>query len=317
LKSFADDPAGLGDLRGRFGKVVPFRVGAGDDASCFNLNQVTRPRLLATNVAELSKLGAFSIKSVVDGYRKDWSVLGEGPMMRAFVDESTLMWVLKRKLGDRLIYQDERGVDFPVEIAGTLDATVFQGSVVVDDARFLEHFPSAGGARVFLMDSQLEADAGRAELQKILADRGVVVQTTRERLAAFHNVENTYIAVFHLLGGLGVLIGSAGLGLVTARNMMERRSEFAILHTLGIPADVTRRMVVLEVAQCIRWGLGIGLVAAVISILPSLPTQGIWRTAGWLALWVTLIAANAGFWSWIGYRGPLRHACRGLEEVSS
>ena len=317
LKTSADDPAGLGDSRGCFGKVVPFRVGAGDDASCFNLNQVTRPRLLATDVAELSKLGAFSIKSVVDGCRKDWSTLGEGSVMRAFVDESTLMWVLKRKLGDRLIYQDERGVDFPVEIAGTLDATVFQGSVVVDDARFLKHFPSAEGARVFLMESQLEADAGRAELQKILADRGAVVQTTRERLSAFHGVENTYIAVFHLLGGLGVIIGSAGLGLVTARNMRERRSEFAILYTLGIPADVTRQMVVLEVAQCIRWGLGIGLAAAVISILPSLPTQGIWRTAGWLALWVTLIAANAGFWSWIGYRGPLRRARGGLEEVSS
>jgi putative ABC transport system permease protein len=143
------------------------------------------------------------------------------------------------------------------------------------------------------------------------------VETTRERLAAFHDVENTYIAVFHLLGGLGVLIGSAGLGLVTARNMRERRSEFAILHVLGIPLDVTRRMVVLEVAQCIRWGLGIGLAAAVISILPSLSVQGIWRTAGWLALWVTMIAVNAGFWSWIGYRGPLRRACRGLEEVST
>lgn len=307
LKSVADDPAGLGDSRGRFGKVVSFRIGAGDDASCFNLNQVTRPRLLATDVAELSKLGAFSIKSVAGGCRKDWSTLGEGPVMRAFVDESTLMWVLKRKLGDRLIYQDERGVDFPVEIAGTLDASVFQGSVVVDDVRFLEHFPSAEGARVFLMESQQEADAGRAELQKILADRGAVVQTTRERLAAFHDVENTYIAVFHLLGGLGVLIGSAGLGLVTARNMRERRSEFSILHVLGIPLDVTRKMVVLEVAQCIRWGLGIGLAAAVISILPSLSVQGIWRTAGWLALWVTMIAANAWFWSWIGYRGPLRH----------
>ncbi|MEI6175778.1 MAG: FtsX-like permease family protein [Verrucomicrobiota bacterium] len=317
LKSPADDPAGLGDSRGRFGKVVPFRIGAGDDASCFNLNQVTRPRLLATDVAVLSKLGAFSIKSVADGCRKDWSTLGEGSVMRAFVDESTLMWVLKRKLGDRLIYQDERGVDFPVEIAGTLDATVFQGSVVVDDARFLGYFPSAEGARVFLMESQQDADVGRSELQKILADRGAVVQTTRERLAAFHDVENTYIAVFHLLGGLGVLIGSAGLGLVTARNMMERRSEFAILHTLGIPADVTRRMVVLEVAQCIRWGLGIGLAAAMISIFPSLPAQGIWRTAGWLALWVTLIAANAEFWSWIGYRGPLRRACCGLEDVSS
>ena len=29
-------------------------------------------------------------------------------------------------------------------------------------------------------------------------------------VAAFHGVENTYISIFHLLGGLGVILGSAG-----------------------------------------------------------------------------------------------------------
>ena len=70
-----------------------------------------------------------------------------------------------------------------------------------------------------------------------------MVETTAGRLAAFHGVENTYIAIFHLLGGLGVVLGSAGLGLVTARNLAERKFEFAMLHTLGVPARVSRRVV--------------------------------------------------------------------------
>ncbi len=110
--------------------------------------------------------------------------------MRAFVDESTLLWVLKKKLGEQVVYQDEWGREFPVEIAGTLDGTVFQGSFVVDEARFLEHYPSAGGARVLLVESGPDIEAGRAVLQRSLADIGGSVTSTRERLEAFNGVEN-------------------------------------------------------------------------------------------------------------------------------
>jgi hypothetical protein len=79
------------------------------------------------------------------------SPLRDGEVMRAFVDETTLLWVLKKKLGDLLIYQDEWGRDFPIEIVGPLDGSVFQRSLVVDEARFLEHYPSAEGARLSLI----------------------------------------------------------------------------------------------------------------------------------------------------------------------
>jgi putative ABC transport system permease protein len=313
----ADDVLDLGAVRGQFGRVLPLRVGPGDDASCFNLNSVARPRLLATDSASLAALGAFPIKQVVAGCAKDWNCLREGAVMRAFVDETTLLWVLKKKLGERLVYQDEWGREFAVELAGTLDGTVFQGSLVVDEARFLQHYPAAGGARVFLLDSRTGLAAGRATLQRTLAEQGATVATTGERLAAFHGVENTYLAIFHLLGGLGVLVGSAGLGLVTARNLRERRYEFAILHTLGVPGAVTRRVVLHEVAQCLRWGLGIGLLAALVPLLPGLAGlsgSGLAKSLGWIGLLVVAIAANAWLWAWLGYRRQIRGALSATRE---
>ena len=297
-----DDLKDLGGNRSRFGEVLPLRIGVGDDASCFNLNTVSRPRLLAADTAVLARRGAFPIKAVIDGCAKSWNALREGEVMRAFVDEATLLWVLKRKPGDRILYQDEWGRDFPVEIAGTLDGTVFQGAFVVDEARFLKHYPSAEGHRLFLMECEGDPEAGRAILQKVLADRGVRVETTSGRMEAFHGVENTYIAIFHLLGGLGVIIGSAGLGLVTARNLAERHAEFAILHAIGLPADVTRRVVFHEVGQIIRWGIGIGLVAALVSIVPSLSSGGLGKSLAWIGLLVLLMAGNAWFWSWLAIR---------------
>ncbi|MEI6674611.1 MAG: FtsX-like permease family protein [Verrucomicrobiota bacterium] len=310
----ANDLLGLGAARSQFGQVLPLRVGAGDDASCFNLNSVTRPRLLATDVAMLARIGAFPLKQVLAGCAKDWNILRQGEVMRAFVDETTLLWVLKKKLGERLLYQDEWGREFPVEIAGTLDGSVFQGSLVVDETRFLQHYPAAEGPRIFMLESNLAPDTGRAELQRVLADQGAAVTTTGERLAAFNSVENTYIAIFHLLGGLGVIVGSAGLGLLTARNLSERRYEFAILHSLGVPVATTRRVVLLEVRQFIRWGLGIGLLAAMISITPTLSAGGMARSLAWIGLLVAAIAANAVFWSWLGYRRQIRSALNVSQE---
>jgi len=298
----ADDPAGLGEVREHFGEVLPMRIGAGDDASCFNLNKVTRPRLLATDMAELSHLGAFSIKSVITDCNRDWNILREGEVLRAFVDETTLLWVMKKHLGDRISYQDEWGQDFLVEIAGTLDDSIFQGSMVVDETRFLQHYPSAEGARLFLIDDSKAIGTELAILQKSLADQGAVVTTTHERLEAFHGVENTYIMIFNVLGGLGIVVGSAGLGLVTARNLLERRHEFAILHTLGIPAEVIRHVVLLEVAQFIHWGLGIGVAAALVAILPLSSAGGIRNPFVLVALLVLLVATNAWFASWLAFR---------------
>ena len=304
----ADDVLELGAVRADFGRVLPMRIGPGDDASCFNLNSVARPRLLATNVATLAKLGAFPIKQVLPGYAKSWDCLRGGPVLRAFVDETTLLWVLKKKLGEQIIYQDEWGCEFPVELSGTLDGSVFQGCLVVDEPGLLIHYPSAEGPRLFLFESSNASAAGRAELQIALADAGASVTSTRERLAAFNSVENTYLAIFHLLGGLGVLVGSAGLGLLTASNLHARRYEFAILHTLGVPTAVTRRVVLSEVAQFICWGLSIGMLAALIAILPMLSAGSMLKSLGWTAVLVAAIAANAWGCSWLGYRRQLRRA---------
>jgi hypothetical protein len=270
--------------------------------------------LLATDAAAIARLGAFPIKQVSAGSQKNWNALREGEVTRAFVDETTLLWVLKKKLGERLTYQDEWGRDFPIEIAGTLDGSVFQGSLLVDEARFLEHYPSAEGPRLFLLDSAAEIETGRAILQKSLTDQGAVVTTTHERLAAFHSVENSYISIFQMLGGLGVIVGSAGLGLVTARNLLERRYEFAILHTLGVPGAVTRRIVLLEVVQFIRWGLGIGVLAAMVAILPTLAAGGGLSSLAWIALLLLLIAATAGLGSWLGFHRQIRPALNASQE---
>ena len=66
-----------------------------------------------------------------------------------------------------------------------------------------------------------------------LTDFGLELTTTKQRLAAFGEVENTYLSIFQILGGLGLVLGSVGVGLVVLRNMLERRNELAMLRAVG------------------------------------------------------------------------------------
>lgn len=296
------DILNLGADRTKLGDILPFRIGAGDDASCFNLNSVARPRLLATDTATLEQRGSFTIKSTAPGIEPSWKSLREGDALRAFIDETTLMWVLKKKPGDRIDYTDEQGNTFPLEIAGTLTGSVFQGSFIVDEQRYLERFPSTGGYQLFLADTSHDLTETRKILQRALTDLGATVTTTSERLAAFDSVENTYISIFNVLGGLGVILGAAGLGIVTARNLAERQHEFTQLHQIGISRKIIRSLIVRETRQFILWAIGIGLLAALISVLPALPATGLLTTLSWITALAILFFLTAATCAWIAYR---------------
>jgi hypothetical protein len=234
--------------------VVPFRIGAGDDVDCFNLTASSQPRLLGVDPERLTGRFRTSV---------DWAELG-GDGVPALVDETTMMWVLKKKVGDELIYQDEWGRDFPVTIAGTVKDSIFQGSIIVDEGKLLEKYPSLGGYRLFLSPDAED----REHLQQETSDLGGRVTATKDRLAAFHEVENTYIAIFNVLGGLGMVLGSVGVGVVMARNLAERKSEFEVLGVLGLSRGLRAKMVRGEMRSMMVWGLGIGLISALIAVIP-------------------------------------------------
>ena len=261
--------------------LVPFRIGAGDDVDCFNLTASTQPRLLGVDPDLLE--GRFKTTD-------EWALL-KGDGVPAFVDETTMMWVLKKKVGDKLIYQDEWGNDFQVTIAGVVKDSIFQGSLIMDEQLLLEKYPSLGGYQLFLSPDE----GARETLQEETADLGGKVTATKDRIAAFHEVENTYIAIFNVLGGLGIILGSVGVGIVTARNLVERKAEFETLRVLGISKLRRAKVVKKEVRSMVFWGLGIGLLSALIAVIPVLGgTVGVMDLL-WMGGLVLAMAVIANF----------------------
>jgi hypothetical protein len=283
------------------GEIVPLRAGVGDNANCFNLNSTTQPRLLAVDSARLAARGAFPLK-LPPGNPSDfgWNALrtgGADVAIPALVDETTLLWALKRKVGDTLAYADENGRTFNVQIVGTIPDSIFQGYLIVDEQLFLHRFPSSPGYSIFLID---------ARAPTTLRDAGGRVDITRDVLAAFHQIENTYIAIFNVLGSLGVILGSLGLAVVIARNLRERRGEFAVMSAIGIPRRVLARMVFAEFGRLVFWGISIGAVASAIAVWPNItalpPAPTIVLVAGML---VGIVVLNFAC-GWVIFRWSMR-----------
>ena len=296
--------------------VVPMRVRDGDDASCLNLNKALQPRVLGVKPEELAGRFRFS------GVAGKWEVIGERPTPNAqrptsnggaadavpgVVDANTLQWALKMKLGDSLEYRDERGRAFGLGIVATVAGSILQGSVVISEKHFVEKFPGNGGYRFFLIDCPREKMAAvREHLSRQLADRGLELTPAGQRLAEFQAVENTYLSIFQALGGLGLLLGSAGLAIVVARNVLERRREFGLLEAVGFRKRQLRALVFAEHRWLIVCGLVIGTVSAVVAVWPGLRERAGGFPYAEMGLLLAGLTAGCVFWAWVATRVALR-----------
>lgn len=293
-------------------RFLQFESLAGDDASCLNLNQVNKPGVLAVHAAAFDTAGAFTFvkrTGSVDAVHP-WLSLNraiDDSTYPAYVDQTVLQYSLQRNLGDTLVYQGENGKRFRLVLSGTLNNTIFQGYILVADTFFRTFFPASGGTRVMLTDAPHERQEALSELlANSLADYGADITPTSLRLANFMTVTNTYLTVFMALSGLGFIIGAIGLGIVLLRNLHERRRELALLLAVGYRRTQLYRIVFLENFLLLALGWSIGMLSALIGVLPSMISPAFDLQGGTIVLLTAGILVNGLLWIVLPLRAALR-----------
>jgi hypothetical protein len=249
-------------------KFYAFRLRPGEDASCLNLYEPRTPRVLGASQTFLG-MNRFSFTETISKTDNPWLLLESNPRdgaVPAIADANSITYVLHHKIGDVF---DAGGIK--VKLVAALDDSIFQSELIISEKNFTRAFPNEQGFRYFLIDGPPSATA---PLEDALSDYGFDVVSTPARLASFHRVENTYLSTFQALGGLGLLLGTLGLGAVLLRNVMERRKELALLRAVGYRPEHLRTMVIAENAYLLIAGPLIGAVSAIIAILPAFLQRG-------------------------------------------
>jgi len=298
---------------------LPMRLREGDEASCLNMNRAQSPRILGVRPDALSLRGAFTFSGLRDSSAKidPWHILSkmeQDGAIPAIGDTNTVTWALGKSLGDVIPYVDESGNPIKFRILGVLANSILQGGLIISDENFTRLFPSQAGYQVFLIDSLGDNASVRTEISRSMSDVGVDLIPAAQRLDEFNVVENTYLAIFAALGGLGLLLGSGGLGVIVLRNALERRAELAILRAVGFRRGALHRLIFGEHALILALGLAVGIVAALVAIAPAMRSPGSGGGAGSLGITLALVLVNGLIWTWlattIAIRGTLLNALR-------
>jgi ABC-type lipoprotein release transport system permease subunit len=266
-----------------FGQVrfVSFRERPGDDASCLNLYAPKEPTILGAPESFRAE-GRFSFQSSLaetSAHKSNpWLLLDsfEGqPFIPAIVDAGTLQYILHQSLGSELVLQKDGLQPVRLRFVAALRDSIFQGKLIISEANFLRLFPEQEGFRFFLLDThQTQLAPLIPQLREALSDYGFAVESSQERLAGYHRVENTYLSTFQSLGTLGLVLGTIGLATVLLRNVLERRQELALLRAVGYRMRVIAVIILAENIFLMFWGLASGTICALLAILPAINARG-------------------------------------------
>lgn len=291
---------------------VQFHQLDGDDASCLNLNQVSQPKILGVDPQAFHDKSAFSFAKLhkdIDE-SKAWLALnkelGEN-IIAAYADQTVIQWGLLKTVGDTLYYLSEAGEKISMVLMGGLNTSVFQGNLIIADQHFTKYFPTVGGSKVLLVDAPLaQEDKVKEYLKQNFTDYGIEINKASDRLAEFNSVTNTYLSVFMILGGLGVLIGTIGLGIVLLRNIIDRRHEMALMQAIGFAKKKIFRVIFIENFILLITGMLVGLFAAMIGIIPSLISNSFEMQSGFMILIFMLVFFNGLAWIYFTARSVMK-----------
>ena len=307
-------PAQLGNLR-----ITRFRLHPGDDTSCLNLYQPANPRIIGVPASFVNSgitTGRFNFQAAIEAVANPWELLGrEGETIPIIVDANSMTYVLHRKLGESFEIPNGAGEPVRVRIVATLADSLLQSELLMSESNFLRLYPDEEGYRWFGIDIPIEAGSGggaeqiaaiAALLEERLVDYGFDATGAAAKLASFHAVENTYLSTFQTLGGLGLLLGTIGLGAVLLRNVLERRRELALLTAVGYRARHLAVIVLAENIFLLGSGLLTGGLAALLAIAPTLIERGGRFTLTSLALLLLAVLVTGLAASLLAVRAAVR-----------
>ena len=287
-------------------QVVQFQSQPGDDASCLNLNKISRPRLIACNPAAFAQRSAFTFATRTDELdaQHPWLTLNKtlaDDVIPAIADQTVIQWGLMKSVGDTLLYKTEDGKDLKLKLVGGLANSVFQGNVIIAEEHFNRAFPSVSGSNVFLIDVP-DTTSIASYLQTGMRNYGPEISRTTDRLLSFYTIENTYLNIFLMLGALGLLIGTLGLGILIFRITFEQIPEYALLLSLGFAKPTIQRLVMREKLFLMIVSVLIGLIPAVLSGLPTLMSSLYANLWIWLPAISVLVILSGAIFSFVAIR---------------
>jgi len=165
--------------------------------------------------------------------------------------------------GDTLLLTDGIGRTARVEVVAILNGVYFDG-IVSSDRLLQDQFGITTGTLAFIKVTE-SSDPTQVSiiLRRDYLRYGLRTLVIPVLVADFLEVGNAFLALFQGFLGLGLVVGIAGLGIISIRSVVERRREIGMLRALGFRRSMVLQAFLLENSYITLVGIVIGVVLGI------------------------------------------------------
>src|SRR5881396_312028 len=169
--------------------------------------------------------------------------------------------------GDGIRAFDAEGRTVNLTIVGVLEqALQFTSGVFVDQDVVRTVFPAQERYNAYFFQMAPSADIGafRTDLERVFFTYGLQTIDIREEIGQAFNASQQVLTLMEAYLGIGLLVGIAGLAVITLRAVVERRTQIGALRAIGFTRRMVLSVFLLEIALIAVLGVGIGVALGIV-----------------------------------------------------
>ncbi|HEY7587398.1 MAG TPA: FtsX-like permease family protein [Thermoplasmata archaeon] len=169
--------------------------------------------------------------------------------------------------GDRITAFDGLGNRVDLMIVGVLEqALQFTSGVFVDQSVVKTVFPPQEQftAYFFQVAPSVDVKGLRSHLEQVFFVYGLQTIDIREEIGQAFDASQEVLTLLEAYLGIGLLVGIAGLAVITLRAVVERRTQIGALRAIGFTQRMVLAVFLAEIALIAVLGIGIGVALGIV-----------------------------------------------------
>jgi putative ABC transport system permease protein len=151
-----------------------------------------------------------------------------------------------------------------VTVAGVVNAVYF-GNGIIGTSQLLQQSFGVGSGQYGLVKVTGGTDPTNVSntLKRDFARVGMQTIAISALISAFIQISQSFLGIFEAFLALGLVVGIAGLGIISIRSVVERRREIGVLRAIGFRKRMVLSAFILENSYVALLGIIIGIVLGI------------------------------------------------------
>lgn len=262
-------------------------------------NDVVQYSMIGFSQALLSD-NRFSLSQRSDAYETDedaWNAVASNSSL-VIIDGSVVqnafgpsMGTIVVDLGETLTVAMADSHMENLTVVGIMDQQFNMGIYTLDS--FLQNESPANSQNLFYMSTASNSPRTPADVAKALeiefASYGLRTYVVRDLVEDVMGTISSVMQLMEIFLGMGLIVGISGLGIITIRNVAERRQEIGVMRAIGFQRDMILKTFMIETSFVSLLGIILGVVFGLALSYRLWDWGGFSENAAFVIPWVEIL----------------------------